>query len=230
MAWNKDFGELVSSGVWKYLPQSFVSDEDSNIYTFMLSVLCAIDLAKVRQTIRQEERTITNATEQALIDAAKYFGVYELPMEDMHSLALRAATSWGTFQGGGNKDSIKQVIHAFIGEDAFEAPWDITSRIVIDELSLSGTVAYWNDEVSKWGSSESGILYGAVWNSRAGERYGVEITVKLVSGTSEGAIHDREFYQYWDQEEKKILLKQVIDEVRPLGVRYKLNIESIIYE
>jgi len=232
MAWSKDFSEIVSSGVWNYLPQSFVSNEDSVIYKFMMAISCAVDTENIRQDIRNEEKLVVNASDWVLTDASKYFGVYEFPMEDSESLAIRASTYWKSFEGGGNKNSIKRVIYDFIGEGAFGYEgWSETNRIIINEPRLSGLISYWNDvssgSTSYWGSTYNGLEIG-YWSSLEGEIYGAEIIIKLVSGTTSNSIQNRDYYQYWNQEEKKVLLKQVVDEVRPLGIRYKITLQPIV--
>ncbi len=231
MAWKKEFGEIVSSGPYKYLPQAFISNEESVLYKILLSLTSSNDRVELRQELRKDEKNIVNAVGQILEYASEYFGVERLPLESTENLVYRASTYWKNFEGGGNKDSIKRVIYSFIGEEAFGYEgWKETQRIKILEPRLSGSISYWNDttsgSTSYWGSIYTGETYG-YWSSFEEDVYGAEIIIQLVSGTSTDADKERIYYQYWNTDEKKILLKQVIDEIRPLGIRYKITIEPL---
>jgi hypothetical protein len=227
MAWNKKFGELIGSGPWESIPTSFAKDEDSNLYTLFLAIMSAWDTEKSYQDIRDEERELINAVGKYLEYKAEYWGIIPFPAETTENLTIRADKYWTEFEGGGNEDSIKRALYYYIGEEAFgSVGWDITPHIIITDPREDSTAYYWNDADAKWGAD--GIRAEedqySFWSVET-DTSGFGIIVELTSGAASGASYDITQYQYWNQDDKRVLLKEVVNLVKPLGIKYRLDVQ-----
>ena len=226
MAWEKKFGQIVGSGPYSYLPSSYAKDEDSNMYRLLLAFMQSWDTEIAFQNIRDEEKEVINAVGQVLEDAAKYWGITPFPAESTENLVTRADKYWAEFEGGGNEDSIKRALYYYVGEDAFTLEWDETPYIYITGPLSTSSGAYWNNAEAKWGADgvraeEDQYSFWSVDSDTSG----FTIIVELPSGSASGAEYDATQYQYWNQSEKRLLLKEVVNLVKPLGIKYRLDIQ-----
>jgi len=238
MAWYKEFGEIVSSGTLRYLPQAFVSDDTTNAYKLAFAMDCAIDRINNRQEHRNRGRTVEipfddNALGESLDELGKYWGLERLADEPTDSFINRLTYHWGYFEGGGSSGSLKQTIYYFIGPEAFAESLDDTTAIVIsDPYSSGAAVYYWNDVAnSKWGSGATVYSY---WLESYVDLYKFSIDIYLEYNDYVETPR-RNHFDYWGQmsgsyveqsERNRVMLKNIIDTAKPLGKTYTLTIHG----
>lgn len=236
--WNKEFGEIVSSGVTKSLPQAFVSDDTTNIYKVAYAIDVAMDKLANIQLHRDKGRTIEtpysdNAIGSWLDELGRYWGIERLSDEPTDSFINRLTYHWGQFEGGGSSGSLKQTIWYFIGPEAFSGTLETSNEIIISDPTQSGSqIYYWNDVVdSRWGSGATVYSY---WRSGEDNLYGFNIDI-YIQDNEYDTVPRRNHFDYWastdedyaDQAERnRVLLKRIIDEVKPLGKTYNLAIHG----
>jgi len=231
-AWNKDFGEIISSGTISHLPNIFSSTSESNIYKLCLAFDHVIDRVNILQEHRNKGRSIEipfddNAIGEMIEELGKYFGLERIKGEPTDSFINRLSYHWGYFEGGGSSGSIKQTIYYFIGPEAFADSLDNTNAIIISNASGSGTqIYYWNrTPESKWGSGTTVYSY---WSETEAQNVGFVIDIYLEYNDYTN-LPQRHHYDYWtttsgsyaeQSERNRIFLKKVIDSVKPLGKTY----------
>jgi len=227
-AYEKTFGELIGSGPYQYYPSAFFKDDDSNAHRLFLAIMQVYDTLKNYHDIRDEDRELINAVGQPLEDNILYWGMTKFPQETTTNLSTRAEKYWSEFEGGGNEDSIKRAIYHYIGSGAFQSEtWQTTTNIRIEDPSQDGTIYYYNDAgVSLWSTIASGprdeTVHYSYWSTNS-DAEAFDITIYLISGTYD--ITDTRGYEYWNQTEKRLLLRQVVNLVKPLGIKFRIKVE-----
>jgi len=237
-AWYKDFGEIITSGTIKNLPQLFITDETSNAYKLTFALDCELDRISNSQKHRDKGRTVEvpfndNAIGEFLDELGRYWGIERMSDEPTDSFINRLTYHWGYYEGGGSSGSLKQTIYYFIGPEAFADELENTNAIIISDPSSSGSeVYYWNDVTnSRWGSGTTIYSY---WAEDMKNVYSFNIDIYLEYNDYVGK-PQRKHFDYWGQmsgsyatqaERNRIILKKIIDIAKPLGKTYTLTIHG----
>jgi len=222
----------VASGSIATMPQYLGKEQDANLYDYMqtmdrvaLRLVKEIRTKRLLKTVRSND--LVSASGDDLIAISEMVGLPFFEDYTYESFKQRILT-WAANPEGGTHGAIKRALYYYIGSGAFQQPYNILSGANIEIVSeTDGTDnIVWGvdgvpDDEGVWGDSTIGSISPLWANAQAftGEDFVVKITFDFY-----GMSYDRDSHQYWREDNARLQLQRIIDQVKPAGYNNTLKI------